>query len=327
MKNIFPTQIQKRTKKTLFVVFLLSFFVYSYANDAYESEIELFTSPQRIYSIDIPEEIIFAGEKISLLRYDLRERFDRELLSFGYMHSTTFLLLKRANVYFPIIEPILKENNIPDDFKYLALIESYFNPRAVSPAKAAGIWQFMPATAEMYGLEVNEQVDERFHIEKATRAACMFIKDAYQKYGNWATVAASYNVGGGRLSAELEKQKASKALDLYLNEETSRYVFRILAAKEIISHPKKYGFVLRKEHLYHTIRTKEIEVSSSVENWSDFAKNNEISFAQLKDFNLWIRDIKLDNPSCKTYKVKIPFPEDLFFDESKINIINKKWLD
>ena len=283
--------------------------------------------PQQVHSLPIPEKMSFAGKNVALERYDLRERLDREILAFTYMHSTTFLLIKRANLYFPIIEPILKENNIPDDFKYLALIESYLNPRSVSPAKAAGVWQFLTETGKEYGLEVNSQVDERFHLEKATTAACKYLQDSYDLYSDWALAAAAYNAGKNRITTELEKQRVDNYFDLYLNEETSRYVFRILAAKEILSNPQKFGFNLSKEDFYHTVRIKEVEVSGVIENWGDWAKNYGITYAQLKYFNHWIRDIKLDNKSGKTYKVKIPYIEDLDFDVKKVKIHNKNWMD
>ncbi len=254
----------------------------------------------------IPDYVVFAGDTISLKRYDLRQRFDREILAFTYMHSTTYLLIKRAKIYFPLIEPTLARDSVPDDFKYLALIESYFNPRVVSPAKAAGIWQFMASTAQQYGLEVNEQVDERFNLEKSTEAACKYLKHSYELYHDWATVAASYNIGTTRLSKELEMQHVSSALDLYLNEETSRYVFRILAAKAILSNPQQYGFNLLDSDYYLPVETRVVEVNTSVDNWADWAIEHGTTYAHLKNFNYWIRDRKLDNPQGKTYFVKIP---------------------
>ncbi len=282
--------------------------------------------PQRVYTLAISDKLEFAGDDIPFVRFDVRENLDRELLAFTYMHSTTLMLIKRANLYFPIIEPILKEYGVPDDFKYLALIESYFNPRSVSPAKAAGIWQFMEETAKKYGLEVNEQIDERLDIRKSTEAACKYLSESYELYGDWVIVAASYNGGRGRLTRELERQKTSSFFDLYLNEETTRYVYRIIAAKEVIAHPAKYGFCLNKQDFYHTVRTNEIEVHTSVENWADWAKERGTTYGQLKYFNPWIQDIKLDNKKEKTYKVKVPYPEDLNFDIKKVNIYNESWI-
>ncbi len=282
--------------------------------------------PQEVKSLPIPEQLDFAGEIVPLERHDLRERFDREMLAFTFMHSTTFLLIKRANLYFPIIEPILKENNVPDDFKYLALIESYFNPRAVSPAKAAGFWQFLSSTGKEYGLEVGTQVDERFHIEKSTAAACQYLKDSYELYNSWITAAAAYNAGKNRISTELEQQNAKDYFDLYLNEETSRYVFRLLAAKEMLTNPQKYGFNLKKQDFYHTVRTRNVVVNTSIEDWADWAADNGTTYVQLKYFNPWIRDRKLDNKSGKTYTIKIPYPEDINYDIDKVKIHNKNWI-
>ena len=209
--------------------------------------------PYCVTSPSVPDKITFAGQEIDLTRYDHRERMDREQMSFTYMHSTTMLTIKRANRFFPIIEPILKENGVPDDFKYLAVIESNLNTLARSPAGAAGMWQFMQTTGREFGLEVNPNIDERYHVEKATRAACQYLKDAYQRYGNWLCVAAAYNGGQGRISSELKKQLVDQAVDLWLVEETSRYMFRLLAAKAVISNPQRYGFLLKREHLYPVI--------------------------------------------------------------------------
>ena len=230
----------------------------SQVNEQHSAKSEV---PYCVTSPTVPAQVTFDGETIDLRRYDRRERMDREILAFTYMHSTTMLLIKRANRYFPIIEPILKANGIPDDFKYLMVIESNLNSIARSPAGAAGLWQFMPTTGREFGLEVNENVDERYHIEKATVAACKYFKQAYAKYGDWIAVSAAYNAGQARISSQLEKQLASHAMDLWLVEETSRYMFRLLAAKEIFSNPQRYGFLLKREHLYPPIPYKEVTVS------------------------------------------------------------------
>ena len=279
-------------------------------------------------SVSIPEYVEFCGKKIYLDRIDIRERYDREINGFTYLHSTTMLLIKRANRYFPVIEPILKKNNIPDDFKYLAVIESNLNPRAISTAKAAGLWQFMQETGKSYGLEVNDQVDERYHIEKATEAACKYLREAYSKYGDWATAAASYNAGTGRISSELNNQIADNFFDLLLVEETSRYVFRILAAKEIFSNPYKYGFVLRNNDLYPMVRTKKIEVTSTIPNLAAFAREYNINYFQLKEFNVWLRDRSLTIPanSSKKYIIDIPVVEDLYYSTNKTRAHTKDWI-
>lgn len=275
---------------------------------------------------DFPAKVEWAGEKINLDRFDMRERYDRELTSFCYMHSNTFLILKRANRYFPLIEPILKRNNIPTDFIYLAAIESFLNPRAVSPAKAAGLWQLLPATAKEAGLEVNDYVDERFNIEKSTEAACRYLKSAYAKYGSWTTVAASYNAGMGRISNELTKQQHESSFDLWLNEETSRYVFRALVLKEIFEDPYSFGFAVKRHQLYHPLRMREVMVNMPIEDLAEFAKRHGITYAQLKEFNSWLRDRSLPNKSGKTYKILIPEKADLYYSTRQIPVYNKKWI-
>lgn len=280
-------------------------------------------------SVEVPEEITFAGEKTKLDRYDLYERFDREINSFTYFHSTTLLLIKRANRYFPIIVPILKENGIPEDFKYLAVIESSLNPRAVSVAKASGLWQFMPTTGKQFGLEITSEVDERYHIEKATIAACKYLKAAYAKYGNWKDVALSYNGGMGRITGELEKQLVYTGLDLWLVEETSRYYFRMLAIKEVFENPYKYGFVIKANQLYKPIEFKEITVSEGVTDLTTLAKRNGITYAQLKDFNSWLRDRKLtiSPKNTKSYTILIPTQESLYYKRGeRIKVYDNRWI-
>lgn len=251
---------------------------------------------------------------------------DRELMSFTYMHSTTMLMVKRANRYFPVIEPILKANGLPDDFKYLAVIESNLNPLAKSPAGAAGLWQFMPATGREFGLEVNSNIDERYHIEKETKAACKYLKDAYQKYGNWLCVAAAYNAGQGRISTQMQRQMVDQAVDLWLVEETSRYMFRLLAAKAVISNPQQYGFLLKREHLYPPIPCTEVAVTTGIANLAQFAKSKGITYAQLKDANPWLRDTLLMNKSGRTYTLKIPTQDGMHYDPKKTVPHDKNWV-
>ena len=282
--------------------------------------------PYCVTSPSVPDKITFAGQEIDLTRYDHRERMDREQMSFTYMHSTTMLLIKRANRYFPIIEPILKANGIPDDFKYLMVIESNLNNIARSPAGAAGLWQFMPATGREFGLEVNDNVDERYHIEKATVAACKYFKQAYAKYGDWMAVSAAYNAGQGRISSQLEKQLASHAMDLWLVEETSRYMFRLLAAKEIFNNPQRYGFLLKREHLYPPIPYKEVTVNTSIDDLNDYAKSQGITYAQLRDANPWLRDTSLKNKTGKTYILYIPTQEGMYYNPQKTVAYNKQWV-
>lgn len=262
-------------------------------------------SSYKVYAIDLPENLDFAGERVPIEDPDVYERLDREFLVNTYWQSNGLLLLKRANKYFPIIEPILKRNNIPDDFKYLAIIESGLT-NAVSPSGASGFWQFMKAAAQEYGLEVTDQVDERYHIEKATQAACDYFKKAKRSTGSWTMAAAAYNAGIAGMNKQTFFQQTNNYYDLWLNTETSRYVFRILAVKEIMKHPKKYGFIFEKKHLYNELPTYNVMVDSTIENLTDFAKTYNITYKDLKIYNPWLRDRKLDNKEGKTYYIKIP---------------------
>lgn len=274
----------------------------------------------------VPNQVSFDGETIDLRRYDRRERMDREMMAFTYMHSTTMLLIKRANRYFPVIEPILKANGIPDDFKYLMVIESSLNNIARSPAGAAGLWQFMPATAKEFGLEVNENVDERYNTKKATIAACKYFKQAYAKYGDWMAVSAAYNAGQGRISSQLDKQLASHAMDLWLVEETSRYMFRLLAVKEVFSNPQRFGFLLKQEHLYPIIGYKEVTIKTPIDSLDAYAQQQGITYAQLRDANPWLRDHSLPNKSGKSYVLQIPTQEGMNYDPKKTIAHDKRWV-
>lgn len=296
-------------------------------NDSEKVELERPQVLSMTASVDVPGEMMFAGEKIVFDRYDLHERMDRELNSFTYFHSTTLLLFKRANRIFPVIEPILKREGVPDDIKYLAVIESSLDPRAVSPARASGLWQFMSGTAQQFGLEVSPEVDERYHIEKSTVAACRYLKDAYRKLGSWSAAALSYNGGQARITSEITKQQTDKALDLWLVEETTRYYFRMLAIKTLFENPAQYGFVLRSDQLYKPMEFKEVMVSSAIPSLASFAKENGITYAQLKDFNSWLRDTKLTNKSGKNYTFLIPTRESLYYKKGeKIKIHDERWI-
>jgi membrane-bound lytic murein transglycosylase D len=261
---------------------------------------------QVVVSPPIPKKLKFVGEVVPIHNFDVRENLDRELMVNCYFHSQTLRFLKLAPRYFEIIEPILRQDTIPDDFKYLALAESGFDPRIVSPSGAAGIWQFMKTTGKEYGLEVNEEVDERFNIEKATHAACKYLKDSYRKYGNWTIVAASYNTGRGNIDRFTNRQKQESYYDLYLVEETNRYVYRILALKTILESPAEYGFYITDKEKYPVIPIEMVDVKGPVPNLVDFAKAHGINYKMLKTFNPWLRDSVLRNPTGKTYRVKIP---------------------
>lgn len=272
-----------------------------------------FYTLSQINSIPVPDRVDFCGETINLDRFDLRERFDREINTFAYLHATTLLYFKRANRYFPVIEPLLKKNGIPDDFKYLCLIESNLDIRALSPANAAGLWQFLESTGKDYGLEINSEVDERYHIEKATEAACRYFKNAFTRYGSWVNVAASYNAGMAKLSSALSVQQVNSALDLLLVSETSRYIFRITAIKQLFENPQLYGFVIRIEDLYPPVSTQRIAVTQTIDDIASFSKQYGLNYMLLKEFNPWLRDNKLTVKQGKIYEIAIPEKEDLYY--------------
>lgn len=286
-------------------------------------EIDCDFSP--VFNPDIPQSITFCGKKIDLDRNDMYERFDRELTSLIYSHGSTLLTIKRANKYFPIMAPILKANGVPQDVLYLACIESTLNPRAYSPSKAAGIWQFLAATGKQFGLEVNDEIDERYNIEKATAAACRYLKKAYEKYGDWPTVMAAYNAGMARISGELDKQISDNSFDLYLNDETSRYVFRIMAMKTIMENPRAYGYNIDADQLYRNPDSKIVEVSEAVADWPSWANKYGISYAQLKEENPWIRTKSLTNKTGKTYKVKVPKNDTIYRSKQNVSVYDKNW--
>ena len=256
----------------------------------------------------VPKMIVFAGDTIRFDRQDIYERMDRELISFTYMHTNSTLMLKRSERIFAKVVPILRANGVPEDLKYLMAIESNFDPKALSSAGAAGLWQFTKSTAREYGLEVSSEVDERYHIEKETVAACKYLLKAYDKYGDWMTVAASYNGGQNGISKRIENQRQRKAMDLWLVEETSRYMFRILAAKMFFEDPTSFGFYVREKDKYPVEpKPKEtVSVSGPIENLVDFAEEHGIRYATLKGANLWLRDSKLTNKAGKTYEIVIP---------------------
>ena len=278
------------------------------------------------YAPEIPQIAYFCDEKVDLTNYYTRERYDRELLSFTYWHSQLFLMIKRANKYFPVIESILKEEGVPDDFKYLALIESSLDQRAVSVAKAAGIWQILAETAKEYGLEVSDDVDERYNLEKSTALACKYLKKTYEQTENWATAAASYNAGKGRVLSQIETQQTSNYFDMLFSEETNRYVFRIIVAKQLLADPQKYGFYLKKEDLYYFPDYEIVEVNYPIPNLTNFAKSYGSNYQLLKDANPWLRTNKLDNKNRKTYSIKIPKENAIKFDPKKIHVYQENWV-
>jgi hypothetical protein len=268
-----------------------------------------------VYSVLKPDNLKFANENIPESTFDVWERLDKELLKNIYWQSNTLLYFKRANKYFPIIEEILEKNNIPSDFKYLALIESGFEYK-VSPSGAAGFWQIMKGTAREYGLEVNYAIDERYHLIKSTEAACKYLQKAYDKFGSWTMAAASYNMGINGVQRQVKKQNTNNYFNLYLNDETSRYVFRIIVIKEIMENPRKYGFVFRQNDLYSYPSVKQIRVDSTINNLYSFAQENDINYKILKRFNPWLRTSKLPDESRRVYYIDVPEKsEELIFDD------------
>ena len=277
-------------------------------------------------SPDIPMSVTFAGEKISFDRLDMAERLDRELTGIIYGQTTTELCFKRANRYFPVLAKILKEQGVPLDFLYLAVTESSMDYNAYSSAMAAGMWQLLAGTGRDYGLEVSDEVDERFDPEKATVAACKYLKAAYKKYGHWPTVAASYNSGMQKISNELSRQKVDNSFDLYLVQETSRYVFRIIAYKLLMESPKRYGYRFSRKNLWQPVGYTTVEVTGSVASWIDWAKGKGITYAQLREANPWIRSTKLTNAGGKTYKVRVPKSSELYRSKRAFTVYNKEWV-
>lgn len=248
----------------------------------------------------------FAGERIPVENFDVRERLERELIVNSYRHSTTILNLKNSARFFPVMEKIMKEEGLPDDFKYLAVAESDLR-NASSPAGAKGIWQFMEGTAGDYGMEVSKEIDERLNLEKSTRAACKYLKHYKDVFGTWSLVAAAYNMGPAGLRNEMQSQKMENYYDLNLSEETNRYIFRLVAIKHVMEHPELYGFDMKTEQLYPPLDNYAlVTVDSSIANLGDFAKQFGVSYRMLKIFNPWLKDNKLTNPKRKTYDIKIP---------------------
>ncbi len=257
-------------------------------------------------AVKIPDSITFAGEPIPLSRFDVRESLDRELLVNSYFHSQTIRLLKLAPRYFSVIEPILKEKGMPDDLKYLAVAESGLNPRAISPAGAVGLWQFLQSTGREYGLTINSEIDERYHIEKSTVAACDYLMKSYRKFETWSMVAAAYNAGNNGVQRQITRQKNSSYFDLLFNDETARYFYRIVALKLILENPETYNFVIADDEKYPVIPTQDVVITGKVADFADFATQHGISYKLLKDFNPWLRENFLTNAGGKEYTVKIP---------------------
>ncbi len=265
---------------------------------------------------EIPDSLNFAGEPVPMYNFEVKERIEREFLVNTYWYASTILALKRANRWFPVIEPILRKYNIPDDFKYVPVVESNLT-NAASSAGAIGYWQFTKDVARKFGLEVNNQVDERYNVKKSTEAACKYFIAADSEFNNWTLAAAAFNMGSNGLKDQLEKQKAKNYYNLVLSDETSRYIPRIIAMKEILTHPEEYGYYLKHDELYMPLKTFDVEVNSSVKNWADFAFSQGINYKILKFYNPWLRDTFLKNKRNKTYTIEIP-------EKGSIKIVKEK---
>jgi membrane-bound lytic murein transglycosylase D len=253
----------------------------------------------------LPEKVTFAGERMPLENFDTRESLDREILTSAYRHSSTILIIKRAHRYLPVIEKILRKNDIPDDFKYLVAAESEYS-NMISPAGATGFWQIMKATGIEQGMEINSVVDERYDIEKSTLFACDYFRKSYEKYGNWTLTAASYNSGRSSLDEQISIQQQNNYYDLLLSEETARYIFRVVAYKLVISDPASYGFTIGKDEFYPVLKYKDVKVDTAVTSFSNFAEHFGTNYKLLKFLNPWLRKPYLTPKQGKEYIIKIP---------------------
>jgi membrane-bound lytic murein transglycosylase D len=313
IKNIIPGAI-------LFVLLALvvEFLNFSTSNI---SETVPFNQGYKVLPVPLPDTMSFAGEKVPMNHFGVRENLEQEMSVNIYWQSQTMLCLKRANRYFPEIEKILKKNGIPSDFKYLALAESGFSNKA-SPVGASGFWQIMKTTALANGLEISKDVDERYNLGKSTEAACKYFKEAYKHFHNWTLVAASYNMGMGGIAKSMEFQKQDSYYDLGLNSETGRYVYRILALKEIQSNPEQFGFFIKHSELYPPVPIVEVEVDSSIDNLADFALSLRANYHILKILNPWLISSKLSNPKGETYTIQLPKKDAVFMDLGESIVYN-----
>lgn len=287
------------------VIALQGFFLIRSANVSDQEYQKAFNSNYHVFAKQLPEKADFAGEEVPMNLYFVNEGLDREVLVNTYWQSSTVLLLKKTNRYFPQIEPILEKYGVPNDFKYIPLIESGL-ANVTSPAKAAGFWQLLSGTAKMYGLEVTEEVDERFDVKKSTEAACKYLLSSYKEYGSWTMAAAAYNAGDGRIKGEIQKQDINDFYNLHLNSETSRYIFRILAMKLIYEDPASYGFNLRNKDLYPIIPSSEITVDTTINDLYAFSKKLGVNYKMLKAMNPWLMKDKLTNKTGRKYTFILP---------------------
>ena len=281
---------------------------------------------QRIYSIPFPEKVTFCGKEVPTNLFYVQEALERELITNCYMHGTTLQTIKRAHRFFPVIEPILKKNNIPDDMKYLCVAESGLR-NAVSPSKAEGFWQFLKDTGKEYSLEVNDDIDERYHLEKATQAACDYLNKSYHNYRNWELVAAAYNAGNGRVNSTMSAQKSKSYYDMVFNQETARYVYRIIALKYIMENPLQYGFYIKKSELYPVIPTETLKVDTTINSLIDFAIEQKTPYIVLKELNPWLRSSALPNKSGKQYEIAIPKKGYINYNEKLKRPEEQEWFE
>lgn len=295
-------------KKNFFLLLLILvplFFLLAHFSPLSDEETKKqFLSEYKIFPPALPDSLDFAGEKVPLDQFDVRERMEREFLVNTYWQSQTMLLLKRSSRWFPVIDSVLKQNGIPEDFKFLSAAESGFI-NVVSPAGAVGYWQFLKATGKKHELEINDDVDERYHIEKSTQAACEYFLEAYRQFKSWSLVAASYNMGMDGVQKQIDKQKVSSYYELLLNDETFRYLARIISMKEILMHPDDYGFHMRRKDLYAPYKYSVVCVDSTIDNLAEFSFSQGINYKKLKLLNPWLRSNTLPNKSGKEYFIKI----------------------
>ncbi len=309
------------------VVFLGAIFLAGYNDENESGKLKHMAEHLTTVSLSPPDDLNFAGEVVPLHDMDVKERLDRELIRNIFYHSATILNLKRANRWKDNMTTILKSHGIPEDFFYLCVAESHLT-NATSPAGARGFWQFMPATAKLYGLELTDQVDERYDPIKATKAACLYLKDAYKVFGNWTLVAASYNMGVGGIRNAMERQQVGNYYDLYLNSETSAYIFRILAIKAIMQYPERYGFNMSEIGKYHPYASRKVTVKDTTIDLVEFAIANQSNYKSVKLFNPWLMQEKLDAGSGKNYVIEFPLqssllvPEDLLVKPDDSNMLD-----
>ena len=287
------------------LVFLSAYFYVKSEENARHVPIIITENERRIYSPPIPDTLEFCGERVPLEDFDVRERIDREFLVNTYWHSAMLLYIKRANRWFPLIEQILKKNGVPDDFKFMAVAESGLT-NVVSPDGATGFWQLMEAAAKKYGLEINNEVDERYSVAKSTQAACDYLKEAHARFGTWTLTAASYNNGVNGIENQIGRQQTKNYYNMYLNDETYRFVARIVSIKEIFKNPHKYGFYFSQSDLYPRFDIYEVKINYQVKDFAQFAKNYGINYKILKIFNPWLRDNFLKNKNRKSYTLELP---------------------